>query len=191
MNGLVVIGGSSGGIKAVKKILSGLKPDFSFPMVIVLHLKADLHRNPLIDVFNHFSSLPVFEAGINQLLESGKVYVAPSDYHLQIEEDGIFSLSIEPRENYSRPSIDIFFESVSYLSTRPLYGILLTGANRDGAKGLKEIEAHGGTVIIQDPEEADMSIMPLAGMEETQNPIVLSLEDIIVFLNKQGVICDN
>lgn len=191
MNGLVVIGGSAGGTQAVKKILSGLHPEFPFPVVVVLHVKSDVNKNHLVDVLNHHTRLTVTEACMNQVLETGFVYVAPADYHLHIEVEGYFSLSADEKEHYSRPSIDILFESVSGFSVRPLIGILLSGANEDGARGLSEIEFNGGYVIVQNPDEAEIPVMPLAGIDKTLKPDIFTIEEIITFLNNKGAAFTN
>lgn len=159
----VVIGASAGGVRALTRILGGLRPDFPLPLVVVQHISAD-GADSLPHHLASVSPLPVREAEEKQAIEPGTVYLAPPDYHLLIEKDRTFSLSQEERVNFSRPSIDVLFETAAAAYGPRLIGVVLTGANRDGSAGLKQVREHGGLAIVQDPGEAESDVMPLAAL---------------------------
>lgn len=179
---VVVIGGSAGSIKIVKRILNDLETPIKIPIIIVLHQMEN--ASALDQLFNSYTNAKVKEAIDKELIDLNTIYTAPAGYHLQVEPGCIFSLSLDERVNYSRPSIDILFTSAADVYKGQLIGILLTGANIDGAMGLKQIEALGGKVIIQSPETAYMKTMPQAGIDQTKTSKSLSVDEIISYLNE-------
>ena len=178
----VVIGVSSGGLEALKVLVPGLRPDFALPVLIVQHLAP--HADSYLPVcLNALSPLAVKEAEDKESLRPGVVYVAPPDYHLLVEPDATLSLSVDPKVNFSRPSVDVLFETASDAFGPELVGIVLTGANHDGAAGLARIKRRGGLAIVQSPESAQAPAMPQAAIDATAADHVLSLHEIAPFLN--------
>jgi len=155
---VVIIGGSAGSLDVLLKVLPHLQVP-SFAIVIVLHRKHtdDTTLEELIAVK---TVIPVKEVEDKIALEPGNIYIAPSDYHLLFEKNNLLSLDISEKINYSRPSIDVAFESAADVYGKALVGILLSGANADGTDGLIAIKNAGGTIIVQKPETADMPFMP-------------------------------
>lgn len=179
----VVIGASAGGIEALKKILYDLPESFSLPVIIVLHLPAG-QPSLLPGLFKHKLKLKVKEAEQLESIKGGTVYFAPPGHHLVIEKNKTFSLTLEAPVHFSRPSIDVLFESVAKSFGESLVGILLTGANEDGAMGLKKIKEAGGIAIVQNPICAEMPAMPAGGMPYASNEGILSLDKIADFLQQ-------
>ncbi len=179
----IVIGVSSGGMTALKFIFSALPSDFSIPIIIVQHINAN-SDNQWIDLLNKKSNLTIKEADEKEKIVSGTTYIAPANYHLLIENDKTFSLTIDERVNFARPSIDVLFESAADAYKNKLIGIVLTGSNNDGAKGIKRIKELGGMAIIQDPETAESSTMPESAIAVVQPDYILSLEKIVQLLIK-------
>lgn len=174
---MVVIGGSAGALSALGSLLPLLPDDFPLPIVVVLHLHPHQDTYHLI----HYAGkcqLAIKEAEEKETIQPGVVYFAPPNYHLLIEDNLTFSLSIDPKVNYSRPSIDVLFESAIDACGSALIGVILTGANDDGARGLRQIKEHGGLVIVQDPRTAESSYMPGAALAATQAELVLSVPEI-------------
>lgn len=170
----VAIGASAGGIDALFKLLDGLQPPMHAPIVIVLHLPEE-HESRLVEVFGHRMGVPVEEAQPHAPVRSGTVYFAPPGYHLLVEEDRSFSLSCDPPVLYSRPSIDVLLESCAQAYGPRLAGLVLTGANEDGAQGLARVKACGGLTAVQDPAEAFHSTMPRAAIAAADPDFVLPL----------------
>jgi two-component system, chemotaxis family, protein-glutamate methylesterase/glutaminase len=179
----VVMGVSSGGLEALKTLVPGLRPDFGVPVLIVQHLsaQADSYLSTRLD---EVSALLVKEAEDKEILQAGVVYVAPPDYHLLVEADGSLTLSVDPKVNFSRPSVDVLFETASDAFADKLVGVILTGANQDGARGLARIKRRGGLAIVQSPDSAQADAMPRAALESTSVDQVLPLHEIAPFLNK-------
>lgn len=179
---LVVIGVSTGGVAALRTIISGLRPDFALPAAIVIHLPADADST-LPDILNTLTPLAVKEAEDKEDLLPGTVYLAPPDYHLLVEADGSLSLSVEEKVNFSRPSVDVLFETAADAFGAGVIGIILTGASCDGARGLARIKRCGGLAVVQDPQTAKSPAMPQAALAATAVDHVLALSDIAPFLN--------
>ena len=177
----IVIGVSSGGMNALKIISSTLPAHFNLPIIIVQHLSAhsDSHW---IKLLNEKSLLNIKEADEKDTIEKGNIYIAPPNYHLLIEKDKTFSLTIDERVNFARPSIDVLFESAAEAYTNKLIGIVLTGSNSDGTKGIKRIKDCGGLAIIQDPETAESEYMPKSAIAAIVPDYILPLENIIELL---------
>jgi len=181
---LIVIGVSRGGLNALQTILSELNRDFRLPIAIVQHREAGAESN-LTAILQQSLTLPVKEVEDKDEIAAGKIYLAPADYHLLVET-GHFALSTEEPRRYSRPSIDILFESAAYEYRDKVIGVILTGANQDGALGLAEIACKGGLTIVQDPSSAVSREMPLAALEAVKPDYILPLEAIGAFLNRMG-----
>lgn len=173
----IVIGASAGGVEALLNILSPLREGFVLPIIVVLHLP-DERRSQLVEVFARRVSMPVEEAGDKTHVEAGTLYFATPGYHLSVEQDRSFSLSLEDRVHYSRPSIDFLFESAADAYGSSLAAVLLTGANRDGARGLAQVKHRGGLTIVQDPHEAQVATMPLAALDIHQPDHILPIRGI-------------
>lgn len=173
----VVVGASAGGVEALMTVFGALPARFSLPIVIVLHMPEG-HRSQLAEVFGRRLALPVKEADDKESIVPGTLYFAAPGYHLSIEQDRSFSLSREERVHYSRPSIDYLFESAADAYGSRLLGILLTGANQDGAAGLLQIQRQGGLTVVQDPNDARVATMPEAALALHQPDYLLSLQDI-------------
>jgi two-component system chemotaxis response regulator CheB len=181
---LVVIGCSLGGLHALRVILTSLTRDFRVPIVVAQHR----HRKSsegLPAYFRRQTDLKVVDAEDKQWIEPGHVYLAPADYHLFIERNGRrgeLSLSVDEAVRHSRPSIDVLFESAAEAYSDRLIGIVLTGANDDGARGAARIKAHGGIIIAQDPATAEAPAMPRGTIDAVQVDRILRLEQIAPFL---------
>ena len=176
MQRLVAIGASAGGFQALTLILSKLPAGFSGSVAIVQHRRPD-ESSLLAELMGQRSNLPVIEPNHGTPLKPGHVYVAPADYHLLIEP-GLVSLSIDPHVNCSRPSIDMLFESAAAAYGRRAVGVVLTGANADGAHGASCLAAAGAPLLIQDPATAEASACPAAALARVPNASVLSLGEI-------------
>lgn len=178
---LIVIGGSWGGLNAIMKILEDLPKDFLIPVIIVLHRKRN-YESALASLLQTKVNAKVKEAEEKEKLRPGVIYLVPANYHLLIEEDHTFSFDVSGPVHYSRPSIDVTFESASQVFKDRLVGIILTGANHDGAVGLRTIGEAGGITVVQDPSEAESSVMPTAAIQMGNVAHILSLEGIKAFL---------
>ncbi|WMJ71843.1 chemotaxis protein CheB [Cytophagaceae bacterium ABcell3] len=178
---VVVIGGSLGGMDAVGKILHDLPYDFAMPIVIVLHRLKNV-KSALVPLLDQRSGLPVTEIEDKMEMHNGMVYVAPANYHVLIEKERTFALDCSPPVNYCRPSIDVMFESAAAVLGSKLIGVILTGANHDGSKGLSLISKQGGTALVQDPATAESDIMPVAAIQLTEKCEVMDISGIKSFL---------
>ncbi len=178
----VVIGSSAGGLNALKTIFKSLDRSFRIPFIIVQHISPD-SENYLIQILNDLNRLNVKEADEKEVPRRGMAYLAPPNYHLLVEPDRSFTLTVDERVNYARPSIDVLFETAAEAYRDALIGIILTGANNDGSKGLKKIKEFGGVTIVQDPENAEVDSMPKAAIRTAKVDHILTLEGIAAFLN--------
>lgn len=181
----VVIGASSGGFTAITTILVGLPESFSFSILVVLHRGRET-GNYLEQSLNEKCMFPVKQAEDKEKIETGTVYFAPPDYHLLVEDDRTLSLSSDPPVNYSRPSVDVLFESAAEVFGPELVGIVLTGANQDGSRGLARIRALGGVGAVQDPVSAEFSTMPRSALEAASPEYVMPAEEMSRFLSGLG-----
>jgi two-component system chemotaxis response regulator CheB len=175
--GLVAMGASWGGLRAVEAVLGALPSGFGAPVVIAQHRQADSSDGMLVRLLDARCELRVYEAEDKQALDRGVVLVAPADYHLLVES-GAVALSVDAPLNYSRPSIDILLGSAADAYGERVAGVILTGANSDGALGLAHIAACGGTAIVQDPGTAERREMPDAALRATPQARVLALAEI-------------
>jgi len=177
----IVIGVSSGGLNAMKILFSLLPADFSMPIIVVQHVGAR-SENVWIQLLNNHCKVEIKEADEKEKIEKGKIYVAPPNYHLLIEKNKTFSLTVDERVNYARPSIDVLFETASEAYQKHLIGVVLTGANNDGSNGIKCIKERGGLTIVQQPDTAESSYMPASAIATSQPDYILPLEEIIKLL---------
>jgi len=174
----IVIGGSAGSFQGITKILSQIPSDFPLPIIMCLHRLKHV-RNGFIEALSIKSIKDVIEPYDKESIKKGKVYLAPANYHMSVELGHYFSLSTEDMVNNSRPSIDITLETAAFTYKNKLIGILLSGANKDGAYGMKKIKDSGGLTIIQDPAECLIDTMPNAALSLTEIDYTLRIEDVI------------
>lgn len=173
----VVIGTSAGGLAALSRLVSGLSSHFPLPILVVQHVPAGTPTQ-LAEIFQRKTGLRVKEADEKEALRPATLYFAPPGYHLLLESDRSLSLSQDDAVHFSRPSIDVLFESAADALGPALLGILLTGANEDGAAGLAAIHHAGGLTIVQDPVEAEVDTMPRAALQRFAPDYLLPLRDI-------------
>jgi two-component system, chemotaxis family, protein-glutamate methylesterase/glutaminase len=179
----VVIGASAGALEALSVILPMLPAGFSLPLMVVVHVPPD-KRSVLAELFRAKCRIPVREAEDKEPIVGGTVYFAPPDYHLLIEMDKSLSLSSDDPVLFSRPSIDVLFESAADAYGAALIAIVLTGANQDGAKGMRAVVEAGGIALVQNPDSAFASAMPEAAIEMCPNARVMSLQAIAAYLQE-------
>ena len=179
---IVLVGTSWGGLAALRTLVAGLPEDLSMAVAIVQHRHKD-SDHLLRTLLQERSALAVCEVEDKMPIEHGMVYVAPPDYHTLIEP-GHFSLSTEAPVRYSRPSIDVAFMSAADSYRHRAVGIVLTGANADGAEGLQRISEHGGLALVQDPATAESPTMPRAAAKAVPRARVMPLPEIVRFLGE-------
>ncbi|HMJ19988.1 MAG TPA: chemotaxis protein CheB [Gemmatimonadaceae bacterium] len=174
---VVAIGTSWGGLAALTRLLGGLPADFGIPVVVVQHRSNDSERL-LSQLLQDATDLRVCEIEDKDELAAGTVHLAPANYHVLIE-DGYASLSIEEPVRFSRPSIDVMFTSAADTYRSAAIGVVLTGANEDGARGLAQIVSRGGRALVQDPKTAEIPIMPAAAIRAVPTAEVLKLNAMV------------
>jgi two-component system, chemotaxis family, protein-glutamate methylesterase/glutaminase len=180
---VALIGGSAGSIKVVKTILADLQITESDAILICLHRLQSDTSSGLRDVLQYNATIPIVEPQDRQAIQGGKIYLAPPNEHLVVEPDLCFSLSSSPLVQYSRPSIDVLFLSAAEVFQDKAVGVLVTGANRDGALGMKAVRESGGVTIVQNPQDCFIDTMPKAAMAITAIDHVLETESIRVWLS--------
>jgi|SRR5450755_980064 two-component system chemotaxis response regulator CheB len=178
---LVVIGGSSGSLQVICYVLRHIPVRYPVPILLVIH-RGNSADSFLLDLLILKSNLPVREVEEKEKIRPSQVYLAPADYHVLIETDKTFSLDYSEKLNFSRPSIDASFISASSTYGENLTGILLSGANDDGAEGLRVIKERGGYTIIQDPEDAAVNYMPRKANQKSKIDESLTTEGITRYL---------
>ena len=177
----IVIGVSAGGFDALDILTRQLPVGFSLPIIIVQHRIAE-NDGYLAQHLNLNAAIEVKDVIDKEPICSGIVYIAPPDYHLLIERGLYLSLSKDDKVNYSRPSIDVLFESAADIYRKSCLGIILTGKNQDGSMGLAQILAAGGVAIVQDPQSAKASEMPKAAIKKVPTAVILNLSGIASYL---------
>jgi two-component system chemotaxis response regulator CheB len=182
-SGMIVMGGSAGSLDALINILGRLHPMFSIPMLIITHRNTQ-HESLLSELLSVRSGLIVKEVEEKETIRRGIIYVAPADYHVLVEKDKSFSLDYSEKEQHSRPSIDVSFYSASMVFGHELTGIILSGANSDGAEGQLMIKKAGGYTIVQDPLEATIDHMPRKAIRSSNPDLVTSVAGIANYLNQ-------
>lgn len=173
---IIVVGTSTGGLKALQVLLAGLPEEFPLPIAIVQH-RGKGSESGLCEFLGQSSCLPVTEPEDKETVLPGHVYLAPRDYHLLIE-NGSFAMSTDWPVAYARPSIDVLFESAADEYEERAIGVILTGANQDGSRGLGKIKARGGVTLVEDPASAACREMPQAAIAQTEVDWILPLEEI-------------
>ncbi len=181
-NYYIFIGGSAGSFQSIVKILNRLPESYNLPIFLSLHRLKHV-RGGFVEALSIKSKLKVVEPEDKTIIMGGNVYLAPANYHMYIEVSNTIALSTEEPVNHSRPSIDLVFKSAAYVFGKKVIGILLSGANKDGAEGLMEIKNYGGITIVQDPDEASVSVMPQSALDLFKPSYVMTLNQIIEFLN--------
>jgi two-component system chemotaxis response regulator CheB len=177
---LIVIGCSLGGMYALEEIFGSLSTDFCIAIAIVQHRHRHSSEN-LPAYFRRKTHLRVVDVEDKQWIKPGFVYLAPANYHLLVER-GAFSLSVDDTVGHSRPSIDVLFESAADAYRETLIGVILTGANGDGSRGVRQIKRRGGFVIAQDPSTAEAPVMPQSAIDTGHVDRILPLQQIGPFL---------
>jgi two-component system chemotaxis response regulator CheB len=181
----VVIGASAGAVQALLVILPALPASFSLPIFVVVHVPSD-RDHALVSLLQTRCRITVKEAEDKEPVVGGTVYFAPADYHLLVEADGGLALSADEPVNYSRPSIDVLFESAADVYGPDLLGVILTGANHDGSGGLKAVLDAGGAGIVQDPAEAYAATMPETALDTCSSATTMNLDAIALYLSSLG-----
>ena len=174
---VVAIGTSWGGLAALTSLLGGLPADFRIPLVVVQHRSNDSERL-LSQLLQDATDLRVCEIEDKDELTPGTVHLAPANYHVLIEE-GYLSLTVEEPVRFSRPSIDVMLTSAADTYRSAAIGVVLTGANEDGARGLAQIAKRGGRALVQDPKTAEIPIMPAAAIRAVPTAEVLQLDSMV------------
>lgn len=178
---VVVIGASAGAVQALLAILPALPASFALPILVVVHIPPD-RDNMLVPLLQSKCQITVKEAEDKEPIENGVVYFAPSDYHMLVETNHCLALSTDEAVNFSRPSIDVLFESAADAFGAEVVGVILTGANHDGAAGLRAIQAAGGSVIVQDRTEAYATAMPEAALRACPSASSMTIDAITTYL---------
>ncbi|MBV8549164.1 MAG: chemotaxis protein CheB [Alphaproteobacteria bacterium] len=179
----VVMGLSAGGMDALKILVPALPAAFPLPIVIAQHI-GENSDGFFAEYLNSVTPLTVKEAEDKEPICAGYIYMAPGGYHLLVESDYCFGLSMDPRVNYCCPSIDVLFESAAEAFGHTLIGVILTGANHDGSQGLKTVHAYGGLTIVQNPTQARASVMPRAALETTPVDHIVDIDGVAPLLTK-------
>jgi two-component system chemotaxis response regulator CheB len=179
----IVIGCSAGGLAALEALFAGLDPRLPQAMVVCCHTGSST-VDVLCELLAGHATLPVAEARERTPIAPGMIHIAPSGYHLLVEPSRYFALSVDARVNFARPSIDVLFESAAEAYRGDLLGVLLTGANSDGAEGLRLVRQHGGLAVVQDPADAEVPTMPQAALDRAGADHCLPLAAIAPLLNR-------
>jgi len=177
----IVIGASAGGMKALQIILKSLPEDYSLPIMIVQHMHPESDEY-MTKILNDECLLTVKQADEKECVKPGTVYFAPPNYHLLVEADKTLSLTVNERVCFARPSIDVLFETAADAYGDTLIGIILTGGNYDGSRGLKQVKEVGGLTIVQDPKSAEAESMPREAIAAARVDYILPLRKIGPFL---------
>jgi len=173
---LIAVGASWGGLNALTVLVRGLPPGFTVPVVVVQHRGSDA-QGLLRDLLQHCTARKVVEVEDKDPIELDHIYIAPANYHLLID-DGHFSLTTEAPVRYSRPSIDVLFGSAAHVYGERLIGVVLTGANEDGSRGLQCVDEYGGYPVVEDPVTAEVAVMPAAALQRVPRAVKLPLREI-------------
>ncbi|MCL7986964.1 chemotaxis protein CheB [Sphingobacterium sp. lm-10] len=180
--GILLIGGSAGSLKVLFELLPKLEVNLGFPIIVVVHRKAapDSH---LESVFKKHTQLKTFEIEDKMSLEANTIYLAPADYHVLVETPTELALDYSEKLHYSRPSIDVTFQSAVEIFGKKTVALLLSGANHDGVQGLKHVKAAGGMVLIQDPDTAEVDLMPREATVQVEADHIVKPEEMGNFIN--------
>jgi two-component system, chemotaxis family, protein-glutamate methylesterase/glutaminase len=179
---LLIIGGSAGSLEVILEVLPSLRHDLDYAILLVLHRRSG--DSLLTGLLSDKTSLEVKEAEEKEAITPGVIYIAPANYHLLVEKDKTLSLDYSEKIHYSRPAIDASYETAAEAYGPLLIGVLLSGANADGAEGLLQIKQAGGFTIVQDPNEASVSYMPQQAIEKNAATKIVKTTQIIRLLNE-------
>ncbi len=179
---LLLIGGSAGSLDVLMQLLPALRPRLDMAIVVVLHRKTG--ESMLAELLNGRMSLPVKEAEEKEPVEPNRVYIAPADYHLLIEKDKTFSLDYSEKVHYSRPAIDVTFETAAEAYGPSVAALLLSGANSDGSEGLYKFRQSGGLTLVQDPSEASVSYMPQQAINYLEVDHIAGTKELVGIVNR-------
>jgi len=182
----IIIGGSAGSFQTITEILTALPKNYKIPIFLCLHRLKHV-RNGFVEALSIKSNIKIVEPEDKEIVRKETAYLAPANYHMYFELGNHIALSIEASVNHSRPSIDISFESAAQTYGKKIIGIILSGANKDGALGLKAIKENGGLTIVQDPEECQVRTMTEAAINTTKVDYIYDSKKIIDFLIKLNV----
>ncbi len=179
----IIIGGSAGSFQIILALLEALPKNYPFPIFLVLHRLKNV-RTGFVEALSTKTKINIVEPSDKELIESGNIYIAPANYHTYLEFDNTVLLSTEETVNHSRPSIDVTFNSAAYSQKENVVGVLLSGANKDGAEGLHRIHKMGGTTVVQAPNDARISTMPQAAIDLFEPTKIMTAEEIINYISK-------
>lgn len=179
----IIIGGSAGSFKITSRINASLPADYPLPVIICMHRLRNV-KTGIITALSNNTRIHICEPFDKDPIEAGKVYIAPANYHLLIEQGSYFSLSTVKPVNHSRPSIDVAMRSAAGVYRKRLVGILVSGANSDGAEGMMAIHKAGGTTLVQEPSEAEIPTMPEAAIDSFKPDYIYNADKIIKFIEK-------
>ncbi|HMR17758.1 MAG TPA: chemotaxis protein CheB [Sphingobacterium sp.] len=180
---IFLIGGSAGSITVLLQVLPAIDADITFPIVVILHRKAH-PKSALNNLLDASTSVPVEEIDDKMELKNGRIYLAPADYHLLFEEKRTVSLDVSEKINYSRPSIDVSFQSAARMYEEEVAALLLSGGNHDGVEGLVSIAQHQGRTLVQDPATAEVEYMPRQAVEILPDAVLLRPEQMAAYINQ-------
>ncbi len=181
MYSAIIIGGSAGSFKIISRIVTALPGNFPIPIIVCMHRLRNVKTN-IADTFFNKSRIKICEPADKDPIKSAVVYIAPANYHLLIEEGNFFSLSKSEPVHYSRPSIDVTMKSAAAIYKENIVGILISGANSDGAEGMITIHKSGGKTIVQDPNEAEIPTMPESAIHSFTPDNIFNTDKIISFI---------
>jgi two-component system chemotaxis response regulator CheB len=179
----IVIGGSAGSFQVVTRILSAISPNISLPVFLSLHRLKHV-RSGFLEALMMKSKIQIIEPNDKEQIRPGKAYLAPANYHMYIELGNRIALSTEEPVHHSRPSIDLAFQTASNVYRDKLIGVILSGANQDGALGLKKVKENRGLTLVQDPKDCQVSTMTEASLNLIKADYVFSSDRIVEFLSK-------
>lgn len=179
---MLIIGGSAGSLDIILKLLPDLRLDLAFPIIVVLHRQKS-SDSVLTNIFASKTTLTVKEAEEKDIIAPGCIYIAPADYHLLIEKDYTLSLDFSEKVNFSRPSIDVTFETAAEVYQSQLACMLLSGANGDGTEGLKVVKAFGGMVMVQNPVTARVAYMPEKAIAAVEVDRIIDVDEMADGIN--------
>jgi len=179
---LLVIGGSAGSLEVILRAFPKLAANLPFAIIIVLHRKPNTDST-LIDLLSAKTTIPVIEANEKEPIKKGQIYIAPADYHLLIENDRTLSLDFSEKVNFSRPCIDVTFQTAAETYRSGLACLLLSGASADGAEGLELVKALNGITAVQDPKTAEVPYMPLKALEKIGHTVIVEADQVSDFIN--------
>lgn len=181
---LVVIGGSAGSLDVLLKIVPGLPVRSGASFMVVVHRKPD-SDSALVEILSRRTAMEVKEIEDKEAIAPNALYIAPADYHTLLENRYTFALDVSEKIHHSRPSIDVTFTSAAEVFGEYSIGVLLSGANADGAEGLRQIKNAGGFVIVQEPSTADVGYMPEQAIKRNAFSEIVNADDIALAIGKQ------